>query len=207
MSDSKTLVVIGPNYGDAQIAKLCQEHSEVYFFEPLPEVCRWLRTMNYGNPAVHVIEAACGAAEGFAVLRRYNEDGLSSSLGETTDEAKRLYANADLSLQGTIRVDVINACEWLQDRGRFGIETLLVDAQGMDLTILKTFAGWLERSMIRMIQCEADGDGATMYFGIGDNSEAGFDEFMATFPQYQKTKRVGCVTWNPDIQWRLNGCD
>jgi FkbM family methyltransferase len=160
--------------------------------------------MNYGNPDCHVIEAACGHANGIAKLNRYNEDGLSSSLGEPTAESKRLYTNADLSFQGSVRVDVINACEWLRDRGLDGIETLLIDAQGMDLTILKTFAEWLEVSRIKTIQAEADGDGKTMYSGTGDNSEAGFDEFMSQFRQYDKSKIPGRVAWNPDLVWKLN---
>ena len=203
MSDRKTLVVIGPNYGDAQIAELCNCHSEVYLIEPLPEVCRWLRTHNYGNPNVHVIEAACGAEEGLATFNRYNKDGLSSSIGSPTAESKQLYCGVDLSLQGSITVDVINACKWLEARGLDSIETLLVDAQGMDLTILKTFASWLNRSAIRVIQCEADGKGKRMYDGVGDNSEEGFDRFMSQFPQYQKRKLAGRVTWNPDIVWEV----
>jgi len=160
--------------------------------------------MNYGNPDCHIIEAACGSVNGISVLNRYNEDGLSSSLGEPTEESRQLYSNADLSLQGSIRVDVINAYEWLKARGLDGIETLLVDAQGMDLTILKTFEDWINRSMIRVIQCEADGEGKTMYHGTGDNSEAGFDEFMSRFPQYEKSKVPGRVSWNPDLKWTLN---
>jgi FkbM family methyltransferase len=199
----KTLVVIGPNYGDAQIAELCNGHSEVYLIEPLPEVCRWLRTHNYGNPKVHVIEAACGAAECFAVLNRYNSDGVSSSIGEPTEESKQLYKSVDLSLQGSINVDVIDACKWLEERGLDSIETLLIDAQGMDLTILRTFTQWLSRSSIRMIQCEADGQGKQMYAGLGDNSEEGFDAFMSQFPQYNKRKLTGRVAWNPDIVWEL----
>jgi FkbM family methyltransferase len=196
--------VIGPNYGDVQIAELCNCHSEVYLIEPLPEVCRWLRTHNYGNPSVHVIEAACGSAEGFAVLNRYNSDGVSSSIGEPTDESKQLYKSVDLSLQGSINVDVINACKWLEERGLDTIETLLIDAQGMDLIILKTFTEWLSRSAIRMIQCEADGQGKQMYAGLGDNSEEGFNVFMSQFPQYTKRKLTGRVAWNPDIVWELN---
>jgi FkbM family methyltransferase len=203
LSNRKTLVVIGPNYGDVQIAELCNCHSEVYLIEPLPEVCRWLRTHNYGNPNVHVIEAACGAAEGFAVLNRYNSDGVSSSIGEPTEESKQLYKRVDLSLQGSINVDVIDACKWLEERGLDSIETLLIDAQGMDLTILKTFTQWLSRSSIRMIQCEADGQGKQMYDGLGDNSEEGFDAFMWQFPQYKKRKLTGRVAWNPDIVWEL----
>ena len=80
----------------------------------------------------------------------------------------------------------------------------MIDAQGMDLTILKTFAEWLSRSAIRMIQCEADGQGKRMYDGLGDNSEEGFDVFMLQFPQYTKRKLTGRVAWNPDIVWELN---
>jgi FkbM family methyltransferase len=196
--------VIGPNYGDSQISELGKSHADVYLIEPLPEVCRWLRTHNYGNPNVHVIEAACGAEEGFSVLNRYNSDGVSSSIGEPTEEAKQLYSGVDFSLQGTIKVDVIDACKWLEERGLESIETLIIDAQGMDLTILKTFADWLGRSAIRFIQCEADGQGKQMYDGVGDNSDEGFDLFMSQFPQYKKRQRVGCVAWNPDIVWELS---
>lgn len=57
--------------------------------------------------------------------------------------------------------------------------------------------------MIRVIQCEADGQGATMYTGTGDNSEAGFDAFMKPFTQYAKRKLPHRVAWNPDIVWEL----
>lgn len=169
------LVFVGPNC-TSEIAGLVAKYDQSYLFEPLPNVAQQLRDL-VGKRA-NIINAACGECEGQAAFHVYNKNGLSSSLGTVTEQAKSVFANADLSLQATISVDVINLHEWLVARKIDHIDRLIIDAQGMDLAILKTLEPMLSAGRIRFVTAEADGAGFKHYDGTPDNSVQGHVEFM-----------------------------
>lgn len=199
----KTLVVVGPNRGDSQIAEMCQRHERFIFFEPLPIAAQWLRDNNKNVPNFILVEAACGAKAGEAVLNVYNQFGLSSSLGVCTDQARDKYKQHDLSLRNQITVKVVNLYEWLVEHEIEEIETLVTDAQGMDLTILKTLKPMLYKHKIKHIQCEADGRDFKHYEGLPDNSMMGFYRLMGQYPLYTPRVLPDRNDWNPDLVWDL----
>lgn len=169
------LVFVGPNC-TSEIAALVNKYDQSYLFEPLPNVCQQLR--NVVGKRANIINAACGEYEGQEAFHVYNKNGLSSSLGTVTEQAKRVFANADLSLQTTIKVDVINLHAWLVARDIDYIDRLIIDAQGMDLAILKTLEPMLSTGRVRMVTAEADGTGFRHYDGTPDNSVSGHVELM-----------------------------
>ncbi len=197
----KTLCVVGPGGGDDEIAELAAQHERVIFIEPMPEMCEFHRI---NNPCVTVIEAACSDVDGVAEMKLYNHEGASSSLGTITDEAIELFSRFDLSCRGVIQVRTVNLPSLLESIGINELESLVTDAQGMDLTILKTMSNWLADGRIKYIQCEADGDGKRMYDGVPNNSTEGFAELMANYPRYQRLPAKRRVTWNPDLEWRIS---
>ena len=200
----KTLVVVGPNTGDSHIARLCGRHDEVFLFEPLTEAYEWLREHNdMTDPYLHIINAACGEKRELATLNVYNENGLSSSLGTMTQQAITTYSRFDLRLKSQEKVAVVRLDDYLETAGIDNINTLLIDAQGMDLTILRTMTQWLAGSKIEHIECECDGPGFRHYDDLPDNSHDGFMDFMQDYPQYEFAKIEHRVSWNPDLSWTL----
>lgn len=197
----KVIVIVGPHKGDRIISDLCSRHHEVYLFEPMPEAAKWLAKYN-DDPLIHVIEAACGSTAGRQPMNIYNR-GLSSSLGVCTAQARDAFAEANLALAGTFEVEVVNLFDYLRDKGLDGFETLLTDAQGMDLEILKTLSPWLSERKIRTIICEADSDGFRHYDGLPSNNESDFHDFMASFPWYRCTTPLKRPKYNPDLSWEL----
>jgi FkbM family methyltransferase len=200
----KTFVCVGPNRGDCKMADMLFGHDQFYFFEPMPDAAAWLRKSNeHAKDLFHVVEAACGEQPGRAKFRCYN-DGLSSSLGVCTKQAVEHFTKYDMSLQDEIEVDVINLGEWL-DECRIGpIETLMIDAQGMDLTIMKTIRPYLERKEIKTLIHEIDCDGFRHYEGLPDNSFSAAVEFMESVGGYRMDDLPEVHPVNFDVTWRVN---
>lgn len=197
----KTLVIVGPNKGDSTIQELGKNHHEAWLFEPMPDAAEWLRANN-NCQQVHIIQAACGLVNGTAKMTIYN-GGLSSSLGECTQQARETYSQFDLSAQGEIEVDVVNLSEFLEANGVSEIETLLIDAQGMDLAILGTMQKWLESGRIKTVICEADQDGFRHYNNLPDNSVSGFMAFMSKFQYRFNSELTNLTLCQPDLRWDL----
>lgn len=200
----KTFVCVGPNRGDREMVKLMYGHDRFYMFEPLPEAAKWLRDSNrHAAQWFHVVEAACGVHSGRATMNIYNTDGVSSSLGVCTEQAKERYSNVNLECQGQIGVDVVNLGDWLAKNGIDRIETLLIDAQGMDLAILGTIRHYLVDRRIKRIVHECDGEGFRHYDGLPDNSLAGSIAFFADVGGYEMVPMANRNDFNFDVEWRL----
>lgn len=201
---SKIFVCVGPNRGDREMAAMMHGHDLFIMFEPLPEAAAWLRENNrQAAQWFRVIEAACGEHAGKATLTVYNANGVSSSLGKCTDQARDRYSAVDLSEQSEIEVDVINLREWLEQHQIYQIETLVIDAQGMDLAILRTLEPYLRHRAIGRIVHECDGDGFRHYDGLPDNSLAGAVAFFNDIGHYEMAQLPNRNTWNFDVEWRL----
>lgn len=203
----RVFVCVGPNRGDSEMLQLLQGHARFFMFEPLPSAAQYLREQNAHLAAFfHVVEAACGDVEGKAKLTVYNRNGVSSSLGKCTSQARQMYQGVDLLEQEEVEVDVINLCTFMQLAGVPQIETLLIDAQGMDLAILKTMRPYLERRAIRHIVHEVDVDGFKHYDGLPDNSLSAAMQYMGEFGGYQPRVLPDRNGFNFDLEWRLTGC-
>lgn len=200
MHDS-LIIVVGSGKGDCELAEMCNRHTRAIFFEPLPDIAQWLRERN-AESDLEVVEAACGARHSLAAFNIYNRDGLSSSLGRITSQAIDEFSTFDLSLRATIQVEVINLYHWLLSHGIDYVDTLVTDAQGMDLAILQTLRPMLEYGRIGHIQCEADGVGYVSYYGLPSNSELDFMEFMRAFPRYKASRVDGRRLCQPDLVWK-----
>ena len=204
MTTERVFVCVGPNRGCAETLRLLQGHDRFFMFEPLPDAAQWLRDHNSQiSDIFHVIEAACGEETCRAKMRVYNEHGVSSSLGTCTEQARQMYPQADLTEQAEIEVQVINLCNFMQHAGVNQIETLVTDAQGMDLAILKTMEPYLRKRAIRRVVHEIDGDGFKHYDGLPDNSLSAAVAYMEQFGCYQPSRLPDRNDFNFDIEWRL----
>lgn len=202
----RTAVIIGQNYPDSSLERMADCYDRIVIFEPLPDAAEACRYAYKDSAAVIVFQAACGDSFGCASFHRYNTLGLSSSLGTMTGEAVAVYsAHYDLSLKGTIEVQVVHLGMILQLIGIMTIDFLMIDAQGMDFTILRTVEPWIAESRVELIQLEADGNGFRHYDGLPDNSETAIIEWMQRFPQYELSRIDGRMKEQPDLVFELKG--
>jgi FkbM family methyltransferase len=200
----RTAVIVGQNYPDGCSDTIVERHDRTLIFEPLPEAAAACRERYKDNPKVIVFEAACGAWFSREPFTVYNVNGLSSSLGSVTDDAKRLFYTQDLAAVGSHEVQVCNLGDVLAMLGIDSLAVCVIDAQGMDFTILQTLNKLIEASAIEYIQLEADGEGFRHYDGLPDNSEATIARWMKQFPQYELQKLPGRVSFHPDLVFLLN---
>lgn len=200
----KTCVIVGQNYPDAGLQRILGEYHRVVIFEPIPDAAKACREACGALPGVTVFEAACGEMFCNATFNLYNAQGLSSSLGEMTPDAADLYGHQyDLSLRGKIDVQILHLGFMLQLMGVEVIDFLLIDAQGMDFTILKTVEPWLAESRVKLIQLEADGNGFRHYDGLPDNSDSAVMRWMERYPRYEASRLEGRLEQQPDLVFEL----
>jgi hypothetical protein len=93
---------------------------------------------------------------------------------------------------------------WLTKHDIIEIETLKIDAQGFDLSILRTVEPWLERGAIRVIQCEADGEGFRHYDNTPGNDAADIRRLFAQYDHYKEVPLIGFCDFHPDLRFELN---
>jgi len=196
----KTCVIVGQNYPDNRLAKLAAEHQRTIIFEPYPAAADAIRKAV--GPDVIVFQAACWNRFCDSSFNIYNRDGLSSSLGEITEDAKARYSSFDLSKKDSIFVQVVDLQKILVILGVDSIENLIIDAQGYDLDILKTLQPMLAKNAIKHIECEADAEGF-QHYAYRNNNEDAFRLFMSRFPRYVGSKKPGRVSFQPDLVWDL----
>lgn len=202
-STGKVFVCVGPNKGDSHMGVLIMGHDKFYFFEPMPDAAEWLRENNKDNSEwFHVIQAACGDKLGRATMKCYNK-GLSSSLGTCTKQAVDHFAHVDFGLEGEIEVEVVNLGKWLGERNIWDIETLMIDAQGMDLTIMKTINVHLSQGLIKTLIHEIDHDDFRHYDGTPDNTLSSAIKYMESFGCYRMDPLPDPIPMNFDVTWRL----
>jgi FkbM family methyltransferase len=198
-----TAVIVGQNFPDASSDGIVAMHARTLIFEPLPAAAKECRERYRKNPAVMVIEAACGEAFHRAPLTVYNESGLSSSLGKMTQQAAALYDKFDLTERGTIEVQVVILGLILDLLGVRSVDFLMIDAQGMDFAILKTLEPMISSNAIGHIQLESDGGGFRHYEGLPDNSESAVIEWMAKHPRYALHRLPNRMAEQPDLVFYL----
>ena len=199
---SRSLAFVGCNIG-ADVDRAVSEHDVCWLFEPIPEIAvellRKYSGKSYRDKSIRVINAACHTEAGTRPFNLYNVNGLSSSLGTITEESVAAYSKFDLSLIDTIEVN----CTVLSDYLPLWLDTLIIDAQGADLDILRTVEAWLAGGRIGTIQIECDGDEFRNYDGLGDNSQASLLAYMERFP-YSATRVPNKVKHNPDWVFAAN---
>jgi FkbM family methyltransferase len=195
----KTLVFVGCNIGK-DVTQAVGNHDVCLLIEPIPEVASELRRVfssdDYAGKSISVIQAACSDYTGKACFNLYNFNGVSSSLGAVTEQAIGEYSNYDLSLIDSLEVAVVKLCDVIPLR----VTTLIIDAQGCDLAVLKTIQPWLSAGRIDTVTAECDGPGFQHYSGLPENSQESMLSYMSQFP-YVGSLLPGRRASNPDIKW------
>lgn len=219
------LVYIGAHRGNGLAAELSRNgarYDRAIAFEPHPgafaELSQRFRERVFhhdGRPIVIELHEEAAIVErniDRVKLNLYGGDaGGSSSLGAMNAAARARieshWPSGFLERKGTIWVRARNVAEWLLETGVHHISALVLDVQGMDLAIAKTFTPWLMAGRIGELQAEVDQDGLPHYEGLPDNSLAAWREFMRPMVLYEH-KSGPIEGWTDpkeiqaDIRWK-----
>ncbi len=170
-----TLVYIGANVGFS-LGPLIKNFDQVYAFEPDPEMFEQLN-QSYGSyDHVTLINAACTNKDGEATLY-ITGNRVASSLGDGSKEFKDKHG-FNASVIKEITVKTINLSNYLKNQGVDVIHLYVSDAQGSDLTILKTMKEYIDSGSIGELFLETHGNGSFLYDGL-DNQISGFKELLS----------------------------
>lgn len=194
-----TLVYVGTYHGHGALPYI-EKHRRNILIEPNPECARFLRQRLGGYKSVEIVEAAVSETDGGrTALRLYGQKAGSASILPITPHAATV-CNIDPNPK-TVEVRTIRLDEELRRRMVTTIDTLITDAQGMDLQIVKQLVPWLNRG-VRHIQCEVDAMEFRCYESQTGNDVGDFDAFFATLEvPYCRTSTINGS--HIDCVWEL----
>lgn len=174
----KIAFYIGANKGYG-LMDYVNQYDEIHVFEPDPEIFKELKS-NYSNQKNLILnECACYLNTGKHTLY-VTENRVSTSLGDvdtSTFETIGFHSGGKPPIK-TVEVNTVNLYDYLKLNRINEIDFLLTDAQGSDLTILKTIQPYIEQKKIKKLFCETHNDGKSLYVGM-DNSFSGFKELLS----------------------------
>ena len=192
------LVFIGCNE-TPDVFTLVEAHNASLLIEPNGRICNRLGSHYARNPFVKIVEAAIGTDDGIGTLTHYNS-GLSSSLGQVTEQAKHVFSYENWEPEKTDPVAIMRLPELLKREQIERITTLIIDAQGMDSLILFTMADWLKEKRIERVTLEVNAAGFQHYQGL-PNREADVINFMDEMP-YRLVAREG-LEFQPNLTYAV----
>jgi len=176
MERNTVLVYVGANQGTS-LSELYTQFDRVYAFEPDPETFATLSSKFAKFEWVTLVNAACSDFDGKSKLY-VTPNRVSSSLADASEEEKSMEGFTQEVFK-VIEIDVINLSKFLKKEGVNKIDFYYSDAQGSDLTILKTLKkDFIDTSNIHQMFLETHGDGIQIYEGL-DNQFSGFKKILS----------------------------
>ena len=199
----KKLIYCGAHVGSS-LSKMVAGFDMIDVFEANKDLAarlqmRFSSEVSSGKMRIH--NKAVGVEKGSMTFHVYGHDGGSGSVGEMNPEAVKVighcWPKGHLDLHGEYNVEVVNLCDFCFEAGIDFIDVLVLDVQGMDVSVLETMEPYLVTGSISKIQLEVDSDTTSHYLGTPDNSISRVQKFMAKFRGYKQT--VGPTeNWVPD---------
>ena len=175
------LVYVGLNRG-RMFKKIYWQYKQAFGFEANPILAEKLREIYKRKSRVRIIHAAVtDGDEGTVEFHISNDHGVSSSLHRPNDSyhAHRERKRLPRIEMNEVRVPAINLDAYLKEQGIDRITDYISDAEGMDLSILKTIRGLVSEGRIDRITCEVNKDRTRdIYVDAPDNSKESFMELL-----------------------------
>ena len=137
MRYSKTIVEVGANYGQHTSKFVNEVDTFVWSFEPLPILSDRLKEIYKDQENLMIIQKAVSDFNGVSQFYVSDPSGGAadygcSSLNQFTDNIQDIWVNRpDFAFVDTIDVEVIRMDKFIED--------FHCDAQGSDLSVLKSF--------------------------------------------------------------------
>lgn len=168
------IVEIGANDGRTFLP-LAHVRPEFRFFafEPTPELCARIRTASRGLSNYELIQAAVGEEAGQATFNvsALGDWGCSSLLDFADGVQVKWEDRDDLQVTHRITVDVVRLDDFLRKRNIPVVDFLHIDAQGMDLNILRSLGAELPRIRAGVIEVPLS-EAVALYRGQHSRREA-----------------------------------
>jgi len=192
----KNLVYIGLSYCSTFIELVNSGRFDRHYgIDPLEKYADLHKRLNE-IPNVEVMTAAAWTHDGEIefTLSGGSDLGTSSiSKGNSLDFPYRSHEN--LHNGKVVKVRSVNYPAYLQSKGIEQIDTLITDAQGADLTILKTFEAYLRSQKIGSITLELeDARKGKIYPDLPDNTVQSAAEYLKQFGYILVGSSHGIVT-------------
>jgi FkbM family methyltransferase len=145
MRYSRTIVEVGANYGQHTCKFVNEADTFVWSFEPLPILSNRLKEIYKDQENLTVIQKAVSDYNGVSQFHVSDPSGGAadygcSSLNQFTDNIQDIWVNRpDFAFVDTIDVEVIRMDKFIEDNNITQIDYFHCDAQGSDLSVLKSF--------------------------------------------------------------------
>ena len=173
------LVYVGLNKGNS-FANIHYKYELAIGYEANPELFKDLTKKFKSFKNVKIFNFAASdknSEENFYISD--NQDMVSSSLSKFSKKLKQ-----KIGYKKIIKVKTINLGQHLQDLNINYIDEYISDAQGFDLTILKSLKKFIINNKIKKITCEVTRNFRNNIYFEADNYEKSFDDFLPN--QYKK---------------------
>lgn len=195
---TKTLIYCGL-YRGVTFRQLVPHFDIAIGFEPSPELFHQLEEeyRNWSN--VTVVHAAVAEYEGTITFHIHSFDA-ASSIGTLTNEWRRIQG-LNITPVKTIEVPCVHLGFFLEKMNVRNIDALVTDAEGYDLTILRSVEPLIRNRMIRCITCEVERDNFPFrHDGVPSNKEKDFHVLLGD--DYELVRRLGEKDWFcHDLTW------
>jgi FkbM family methyltransferase len=174
----KVIIEVGANSGEDTVRYA--ELRKLFTFEPVPVMADNLRNMYSHKENVSIIQKAVSDYNGVSRFgisdpHRGCANMGCSSLNEFTDNIHNLWGNRpDFNHVGYLDVEVIRMDTFIEENEITEVEFLHCDAQGSDLSVLKSFGNKI--NILKAGRCEA-ANKVALYKGV-DNSVYSIINFL-----------------------------
>ena len=174
-----TLVYVGLNKGDA-FGSLYYKFNKAIGYEANPELYKNLLRKFKGKKNIKLFNLAASDSDSEALFYiSENENMVSSSLHKFNSEHQN-----NVGYKKSIKIKTVNLGNHLVSQNINFIDEYLSDAEGHDLTILKSIITFIENNKIKKLTCEVTrNDKKNPHFN-SNNYEKYFDKLLP--PQYKK---------------------
>ena len=167
------LVYVGLNKGNS-FANIHYKYKLAIGYEPNPKLFKELKNKFKSCKNVRLFNFAASdknSEEKFYISD--NQDMVSSSLSKFSKKLQQ-----KIGYKKIINVNTINLGEHLEGLNIDYIDEYLSDAQGYDLTILKSLEKFIKKNSIKKITCEVTRNFRDNMYFEADNYEKSFESFL-----------------------------
>ena len=135
--------------GDTVEMAIMWPKGKIYAFEPVPQLFDELRMKTRFFNNIKVYNYAVSNKESSSVDMFVSSNGCSSSLLEPSNH---LIIHPDINFENKVKVEAIVLSNWMRSVNIDSIDLLWIDAQGMELNILNSMGGDIEK--VKLIYTE-----------------------------------------------------
>src|SRR5215475_12608714 len=154
-SGAKIIFDVGANHGQTMLAMAATfPHAEIHSFEPDPEAFLRLAAAASRFDSVHTHNVALGSRTGEQKLFRFAMDMTNSLLPKALGSEQFLADPHYMEEVGSTQVHVDTIDLFCARHTIETIDLLKIDAQGLDLEVLKGARGLLDTSAIALVYTE-----------------------------------------------------